>query len=99
MVWNTDKRSVIVIMYGFCARDGYLIKKIYELIYKGQQSEYFMTSRTAAIRAGIENEDDIINIDTMKYFGSVVENFKKSRFGIDVAEIQEGDINTNKKVY
>lgn len=73
-------------------------QKIYELIYKGQQSEYFMTSRTAAIRAGIENEDDIINIDTMKYFGSVVENLK-SRFGIDVAEIQEGDINTNKKVY
>ena len=80
----------------FCSRDGYLIKKIYELIYKGQRSDYFLTSRTAAIRAGIENEDDIITIDTMKYFGSVVENLK-SRFGIDVAEIQEEDINKNKK--
>lgn len=80
----------------FCARDGYLIKKIYELIYEGQQSDYFLTSRTAAIRAGIEDEDDIMDIDTMKYFGSVVENLK-SRFGIDVVEIQGGDINKNKK--
>ena len=46
-----------------------------------QTSIYFLTSRTAAIRAGVESEQDIETIDKMKFSGSVEENLKE-RFGI-----------------
>ena len=75
----------------FCARDGYLIQKVYELLYPDQPSTYFLTSRTAAIRAGIENERDIISVQSMKYFGDIAANLSK-RFGIDVTKIADSDI-------
>lgn len=75
----------------FCARDGYLIQKVYELLYQDQPSTYFLTSRTAAIRAGIENERDIISVQSMKYFGDIAANLSK-RFGINVTKIADSDI-------
>lgn len=66
----------------FCARDGYLVKKLYERVDDRKKSEYFLTSRTAAIRAGIESEEDIDYVNSMKYFGSA-EDALKVRFGIN----------------
>lgn len=69
----------------FCARDGYLIKKLYDMLCKDGLSVYFLSSRVAAIRAGIEDEADIAYVDTMK-FGGTLSRQLRERFGIDVNE-------------
>ncbi len=43
----------------FCARDGYLLKKMYDTLVGNENSTYFLTSRTAAIRAGVRGEQDL----------------------------------------
>ncbi len=69
----------------FCARDGYLLGKLFEeLKYQGKQF-YFLTSRTAAIRAGVETVEDIEYVDSMKYFGTASEA-TGVRFGVSVSE-------------
>lgn len=79
----------------FGARDGYLIKKMYALLqqtyHKVDESVYFLTSRTAAIRAGMYDDDDIKYVDEMKFSGTLEENLKE-RFGIVVDETAKEDI-------
>ena len=70
----------------FCARDGYLPGKLYREVSPDTKSVYFLSSRTAAIRAGMEDEKDIEYVDSMKYFGSPEEALK-TRFGIAVEDI------------
>ena len=52
-----------------CARDGYLLKRLYEIMFPSQKAEYFYTSRISAIRAGVESIDDIEYVDGMKFSG------------------------------
>lgn len=66
----------------FCARDGYLMGRLYRKIDADTKSIYFLTSRTAAIRAGMESEEDIAYVDSMKFSGSPEEALW-ARFGID----------------
>lgn len=66
----------------FGARDGYLIERLYRKLDAKTRECYFLTSRTAAIRAGMETEEDIAYVDGMKYFGSMEEE-TKIRFGVD----------------
>lgn len=75
----------------FCARDGYLIQKLFEKYYPQIQTEYFMTSRTAAIRAGVENKDDVAYVDGMKFSGTAEDNLLK-RFGILADDLEEAEI-------
>lgn len=65
----------------FCARDGYLIKKMYDKLHGDTESTYFLTSRTAAIRAGMESEEDIEYVRGMKFSGTIEEQLQE-RFGI-----------------
>lgn len=65
----------------FGARDGYLIRKLYEELGKEIPSIYFLISRIAAIRAGVEREEDISYVEEMKFSGSLKEQLAK-RFGI-----------------
>lgn len=65
----------------FCARDGYLIKQMYDELHGGQESTYFLTSRTAAIRAGMESREDIAYVADMKFSGTIEEQLQE-RFGI-----------------
>ncbi len=65
----------------FCARDGYLIKRLYERLTGEERAVYFLTSRTAAIRAGVQCEEDIQYVESMKFSGSVRMQLHK-RFGI-----------------
>ena len=74
----------------FCARDGYLPVKLYEKVATSAKSFYFLSSRTAAIRAGMENPEDIEYVDSMKYSGSADEALKR-RFGIDAANVSRAD--------
>lgn len=72
----------------FCARDGYLVKQLYDELCNSVSSVYFLTSRTAAIRAGVENEADIRYVGEMKFSGSLSEQLEK-RFGIQIGEADE----------
>lgn len=69
----------------FSARDGYLIKKMYAYLTETTRDKtvYFLTSRIAAIRAGVRDEKDIQYVDEMKFSGTLEENLKE-RFGIDI---------------
>ena len=78
-----EKRGIGTIW--FCARDGYLIKKLFDELKSDISSIYFLTSRTAAIRAGIESEEDIRFVGEMHFNGSLKEQLKE-RF--DVADTQ-----------
>ena len=69
--WFRDKvKSESINEILFCARDGYLLQKLYEKIDSDTSGKYFLTSRTAAIRAGMESEEDIAYVDSMHFFGS-----------------------------
>ncbi len=74
----------------FGARDGYLFEKLYEISYPEGRSCYFLTSRTAAIRAGMETQEDIDYVDGMKYSGTLA-GATSERFGIDVKESDDFD--------
>lgn len=70
------------------ARDGYLLKKLYDYLKKEEVSIYFLTSRTAAIRAGMEKEKDIQYVEDMKFAGSLKEQLAV-RFGIEAEPTDE----------
>ena len=82
----------------FSARDGYLFKKIYACLKAVRQQKdesiYFLTSRTAAVRSGVQSEQDILYVDGMKFSGDLNENLRE-RFGIDVESIKCEDIDEN----
>ena len=80
----------------FCARDGYLLKFLFEQIYPSMESKYFLTSRISAIRAGVMSEADIRYVDSMKYSGEVEESLW-TRFGIDASKLCIEDIETGKE--
>ena len=63
-----------------CARDGYLLQEMYKGLFTNKKVTYFLTSRTAAIRAGMETEEDILYVDGMKFFGTPKESLRV-RFG------------------
>lgn len=71
----------------FPSRDGYLMKKIYDLIKVQDKEEaiYFRTSRRAVCVAAIKNESDIQRIASRKYYGTYAK-YLKSRFGIEMRE-------------
>lgn len=75
----------------FCARDGYLLQRFYSKLYPEVKTNYLLTSRISAIRAGVSDETDIAYIDSMKFSGEVEENLKV-RFGIDAGNINFEDI-------
>lgn len=79
----------------FCARDGYFIGRLFRMVSPKTKSVYFLASRTAAIRAGMENEDDIAYVDSMKYSGEQGEALK-IRFGITADDGEDGE--QNKKI-
>ena len=82
----------------FSARDGYLIRKMYACLAESNrqkdESVYFMTSRTAAIRAGMRSGDDIRYVDDMKFSGALEENLKQ-RFGIEADTLDSKDISAD----
>ena len=82
----------------FCARDGYLIKKMYDIFVRENQSIYFLTSRTAAIRAGIQSRQDIGYIEEMRFSGTVKEQLQK-RLGITVKEEKENLISYEQEIF
>lgn len=90
VVWLAEKlRSEPVSNMWFGARDGYLIKILYDRLVGENKSVYFLTSRAAAVRAGVENIEDLRHIAEMKFSGTVKEQLKE-RFGIEISEEESG---------
>lgn len=96
MLWfygQTEERRLPNIWFG--ARDGYLIRRLYHCLAKKRgkkdESVYFLTSRTAAVRAGVSDTDDIRYVDGMKFSGTLEENLEE-RFGIRAGEVTPEDI-------
>ena len=73
----------------FGARDGYLIQKMYDAWKQDTPSSYFLISRTAAIRAGIENKEDLEYVGGMKFSGTLREQIWK-RFGVSIVDEKKG---------
>ena len=73
-----------------CSRDGYLIKKIYENMYK-EYVCYFYTSRTSSIRAGVLTKEDVNYVESMRFSGTNEDNLRK-RFGIEMDSICQENI-------
>ena len=82
--WNHMQKKKFCNVW-FSARDGYLIRKMYTCLpgVSCDKIVYFLTSRTAAIRAGVKDEKDIQYVDEMKFSGTPKENLKE-RFGINI---------------
>lgn len=82
VIWFSDivKKEKIPNIW-FSSRDGYLIQKLYGELNTEEDTEYFLTSRTAAIRAGIEKDEDILYVDSMKFSGNLEDSLQE-RFGI-----------------
>lgn len=76
----------------FAARDGYLIRRLFELIDSKRKSDYFLTSRISAIRAGVSSKEDISDVDKMKFSGSA-EDCLMTRFGLDSRNLDQSRIN------
>lgn len=74
----------------FSARDGYLIKKLFDLEDNQKESKYFLTSRISAIRSGVENINDIRYVNEMKFSGTLHDNLM-CRFGLDDTVISDLD--------
>ena len=74
----------------FCARDGFLVGRLYRRIDQATRSYYFLASRTAAIRAGVEDDADISYVDSMKFFGTEEDNLRV-RFGIVSSDMKSKD--------
>lgn len=90
VIWLAEKvQSENVSNLWFGARDGYLIKALYDHLVGENKSIYFLTSRTAAVRAGVENMEDIRRVADMKFSGTVKEQLKE-RFGIEIKNKETG---------
>ena len=96
LIWFNDQvQNNEISNIWFSARDGYLLQKMFHEFNKHLQSEYFFTSRIAAIRAGVEDEEDISYVESMKFSGSLEENLEV-RFGIEAEKVVEEDISPEK---
>lgn len=69
----------------FSARDGYLLQKMYELFWPAEHTEYFMTSRVAAVRSCIDSIDDLQLIENTRFTGPI-EQHLYVRYGINASE-------------
>lgn len=82
VLWFAEKVKVRQLKnIWFCARDGYLIKKLYDILQPENHSLYFLTSRVAALRAGMRDKEDISYIGSMKFSGTLGQQLME-RFGI-----------------
>lgn len=80
--YQIQKKNIMNIW--FCARDGYLIKQLYDMLDRDPLSIYFMTSRIAAIRAGIRCKEDIDYVNNMGFSGSL-KSMMSERYGIQIS--------------
>lgn len=77
----------------FLAREGYILKQVYDVIHEEQADKarkncYFLASRRAVTVAGARTDEDLLGIIGIPYVGSSVNLFKE-RFDVDVSTVIE----------
>ncbi len=76
----------------FSARDGYLMEEISKLLRSSipdfPETQYFYTSRSVSVLAGLDSDKDILYAAHLAFAGSL-EEMLRSRFFLTVDEIQE----------
>jgi FkbM family methyltransferase len=87
----------------FLAREGYLLKELYEKFtgffgLQGIRSTYLLCSRRANSVPAIENESDILGILDAPYKGSMA-NLLETRFGIDPEEALKKGMFTHQRLH
>lgn len=88
-IWLRDRvKQIKLSQILFCARDGFLVGRLYRRIDRETKAFYFLVSRTAAIRAGVENDEDLAYVDSMKFSGARTESLRV-RFGTEVSGIRD----------
>lgn len=75
----------------FLARDAYLLEKIYNLLYPGEKTLYFLTSRRAASVAALHDEAGLRTILQRQYKGGLF-NLLEARLGYHLPADNSGDI-------
>lgn len=95
MIWFHEKAQELQLEnIWFGARDGFLLHKMYKELIQEKKGTYFLTSRIAAIRAGMKCEEDIQYVDEMKFSGSLEQNLKE-RFGICADAVTDESMQEN----
>ncbi len=87
---SVKRQGYTQILFG--ARDGFLVGQLFRMVDTTRNSYYFLSSRTAAIRAGMETQEDIDYVDSMKYSG-ILKDALKVRFGIMAEDVGSVDRN------
>lgn len=96
-LWGRLMEEPVDVML-FVARDGYLVKKVFDLWKSAKgcgklpESVYLLTSRTFSVLASLRNEADILYAAELPFNGSPEEMLEK-RFGLQGEEIlpRKGD--------
>jgi FMN phosphatase YigB (HAD superfamily) len=71
----------------FCARDGYLVQKMYRLLEPEDAGVYFLTSRVAAMRTGLKSAADIENAERSAFHGTLGEHLRE-RYGVSLPDAE-----------
>ncbi|CNI98071.1 hypothetical protein [Yersinia intermedia] len=91
-LYRRAKRLGIDKLY-FLSRDGWVLKQVYDKLYKdtpsAPKSFYLYSSRRAAMVASIREIDDIIEIASQNFNARSISDFLESRFGINSDDIDK----------
>ncbi|MDC7300363.1 hypothetical protein [Agathobacter ruminis] len=83
MLWLAQKMDMTQTeAMWFGARDGYLPLRLMHMLAPEKKGYYVLTSRTAAIRAGVSTPQDLDYVSGMHFFGTKQEELRV-RFGVD----------------
>ncbi len=78
----------------FLARDGHVVKQVYDLARAGRddlpESRYLLASRRAYSTAALETADDIVETLSMRFASVSVRDLLRHRFGIDEGDLAPG---------
>lgn len=94
-ILESARRDGVERLY-FLARDGFLVKEIYDLVTAGRsdvpESHYLLASRRAYSTAAIRSEQDLFDSLSMRFSATELRDFLAHRFGVDEAEIVPGSL-------
>lgn len=83
----------------FLARDGFLVKRIYDLISVGvdgaPKSHYLLASRRCYSTAALFSEQDLLDSLSMSFSKVSVEKILEARYGVSVDELREGTLSAS----
>jgi len=87
LVQALEEAEIDIIL--FLARDGYLIKKVYDRLKDHPTSEYLLASRTICTLAALETEEELKSVMSLPFSGTA-EELLRQRFQLTEEELSGG---------